>query len=477
MWLIFTANMKQEYTIASNGTWLSLAHAKILKETILFHFPTLAVNVITTQNIEADFKTYNLKGFTIKDSEDLPYTFIQKGDIRNIAFFNKNIADKIVNGKPLKIAIDENLPHVLFEMFLQKGLPKLGETVANVQLVFINSEIENVLENKDLDGYILPLANINDLLKYEPFQTKLKAIIADKNWMLLPLLECPPLAGQGVVVATANPLNLDAVSILKKCNHIKIEATFRTEKNLEATLINTANHGIFNLKTDTTNFSFAAGVDKAGNPFTNWDFEIPDNLNSGLLFSSTDYMKDFFSYQYLHNSAICETSTSVFISSHKAIHSTELFNVISQKSVWAAGTRTWYALAKKGIWVAGCADGLGMESLQSVWQSPLINITKKNLLIITNKASTLHWKADGWNTAATYELIPEPSATIQEAIRKTDCIFWTSFQQYEMYKDHVQPKTKHLCPAGKTAKLLLAAGCTPVIFPTIKAFLDWVNKI
>ena len=468
--------MKQEYTIASNESWLSLAHAQLLKGTILFHFPALTITIITALNKDADFSTSNLKAFTAEQPEATPHTFIQRGDIRNIAIFNKNIVTKITAGEPLQMAIDKALPHQLFEKFLQKGLPKLNATSVNIELIATEDKIENALLNKDLDGCIVPLASINVLLQYAPLRNQILNILADKKWMLLPLFECPPAVGQGVVVATTNLLNIDAITILEKCNNSAITATLKTEMDFAAMLTDAGDFGVFNLDTGTTKFSFASGVDTKGNAFTNWDFEKSNVLRDKLLFSSTDYMKDFFSYQYLNDSNIDENIAAVFISSHKAIHSTELFNSILQKRVWAAGTRTWYELAKKGIWVEGCADGLGMESLLATWQIPLVNLTKKDFLIITNKASTLHWKADGWNTAATYELIPEPSEAIQEAIGNADLIFWTSFQQYEMYKAFVKPNAKHLCPAGKTAKLLLAAGFTPIIFPTIKAFLDWRNN-
>ncbi len=474
---LYVLNMKQEYTIASNGTWLSLAQAQLLKDAIGLHFSTLTVNIITAQNEDADFSTNSLKTLTAAHLEATHHALIQRGDIRNIAIFNNNIIAKINAGEPLQVAIDEKLPHQLFEKFLQKGLPKISSTSINIQFVTIEDEIKNVLQNKHLDGCILPLASINDLMQYAPLQNEMSNIMAEKQCMLLPLFECPPLAGQGVVVATANSLNTDAIFILKKCNNSDIEATLKTETEFAATLTDAGNYGIFHLDTGTTKFSFSAGVDTKGNSFTNWDFETPNDLNNDFLFSSTDYMKDFFSYQYLNDVVIKEDTSSVFISSHKAIHSTELFNSITQKKVWAAGTRTWYELSKKGIWVAGCADGLGMESLTATWQSPFIHLAKKDFLIITNKSSRLHWKADDWYTAATYELIPEPSEAMQEAIGNASFIFWTSFQQYEMYKGFVKPTAKHLCPAGKTAKLLLAAGFTPVIFPTIKAFLYWRRNI
>ncbi len=43
----------------------------------------------------------------------------------------------------------------------------------------------------------------------------------------------------------------------------------------------------------------------------------------------------------------------------------ENWNLSAEQCLWAAGTRTWRKLAARGIWVHGCADGLG-ESLPEV---------------------------------------------------------------------------------------------------------------
>ncbi|NOT94204.1 hypothetical protein [Ferruginibacter sp.] len=144
--------------------------------------------------------------------------------------------------------------------------------------------------------------------------------------------------------------------------------------------------------------------------------------------------------------------------------------------MWAAGTRTWYDLAKKGIWVEGCADGLGFDFLQTIFKSPLINIAVNDIQIITNNLSKTHWLQDGINAVGTYELIGNLSAAIKMEIAKADIIFWTSYQQYELCKAFIKNSVQHVCPAGKTAKLLSAQGLQPIIFPTIKAFNDWRAK-
>ncbi len=187
-------------------------------------------------------------------------------------------------------------------------------------------------------------------------------------------------------------------------------------------------------------------------------------------------MKDFFTYDYLNDVEIDEAVKLYFISSHKAVHSTAITEKILRKKVWAAGTRTWYELAKKGIWVEGCADGLGFDFSHSILQSPLINISNNDIQLITNSQSKMHWIEDGINAAATYKLISGVTAEIKNTIAGADVIFWTSFQQYQNCSAFIKTNVQHVCPSGKTAKLLTAAGVQPIIFPTIKAFNDWRAK-
>ena len=296
--------------------------------------------------------------------------------------------------------------------------------------------------------------------------------------MVLPLFECPPAAGQGAIVAEAKPDNKDAADMLERIKNEPLTKSMLQERVYAQKYGYGCSQqfGVFHLDTATTSFTYSSGMDENNQSFTEWDFDIALDVTNKQLFASTDYMKDFFSYRFLEMNIPDVAGKAVFISSHKAIHSNQLANNIAQKRVWAAGTRTWYELAKKGIWVEGCADGLGLEFLQKTMESPLINISKADLHIITNGASLQHWIDDGWNAAASYELIPTPSKEIEQAMGKADLIFWTSFQQYQLYKAYLKVNVRHLCPAGKTAKLLQQQGLAPVIFPTIKAFNTWRAK-
>jgi uroporphyrinogen-III synthase len=188
-------------------------------------------------------------------------------------------------------------------------------------------------------------------------------------------------------------------------------------------------------------------------------------------------MKDFFTYSYNDDVKINDQKDVVFVSSHKAVHNNTLVQQIKSKKIFAAGTRTWFALAKKGLWVNGCADGLGLGFILPILAAPLFDIPLQNLQVITNSSSALHWQQDGIAATGTYALTPTCNEAITNAIAGADIIFWTSFQQYEAYKKYTSKPVTHCCPSGKTGKLLSKQGIKPVIFPTIKAFIQWKESI
>jgi hypothetical protein len=164
---------------------------------------------------------------------------------------------------------------------------------------------------------------------------------------------------------------------------------------------------------------------------------------------------------------------AVFIAHHKTIHSPELVQLLEQKRVWVAGTHTWLKLAHQGIWVEGCADGWGLSFAGNTLSSPLIGLDKHNIRVLTHNRAVAYWASEGWKVSATYNSIPQYRPELAAAIRNADFIFWTSFQQFELYKNDVHPDAQHGCPAGKTALLLQESGKQPVIFPGIKAFKQW----
>lgn len=503
--------MKSTFTIACRGSWLSLAQAEIFKKKVHAVYPdiTITVNVIETagdkeqskplhlvegqdfftkeiqdslKNNEADFALHSMKDVSSVDFfNEGQYAIIDRELLNDVAVFNADVVDKILHGEKIIIGTSSPRRSNMATGFLQKALPKLTDVPIEVEALPIRGNVDTRLQklsNGSYDGIILAAAGLNRLLQYAPAKEKVSDLLKDKKLMVLPLFECPPAAGQGAIVAETTGNNTDAIQILHAIKNLQLTNAIIAERVYAKQYGYGCSQqfGVFHADTPNISFTYASGKDGNANAFREWNFETALDIKGKQLFSSTDHMKDFFTYDYLNDVEIDEAVKLYFISSHKAVHSTAITEKMQRKKIWAAGTRTWYELAKKGIWVEGCADGLGFDCIHPILQSPLINISNNDIQIITNNQSKKHWIEDGVNVAATYTLISGVTAEIKTTIAGAGIIFWTSFQQYQICRPFIKTNVQHICPSGKTAKLLMAAGIQPIIFPTIKAFIDWRAK-
>ncbi|MGC4102570.1 hydroxymethylbilane synthase [Ferruginibacter sp.] len=503
--------MRSTFTIACRGSWLSLAQAEIFKKKVAALFPGVALDIAIietsgdkeqskplhlvegrdffTREIQdqlkqqrADFAVHSMKDVSSLDFfNEGHYAVIDRELLYDVAIFNKGVIDKIRNGEKIIIGTSSPRRSNMATGFLQKALPVLSDKPHVIEAQSIRGNVDTRLQklhNGDYDGIILAAAGLNRLLKHPPAIEKVSGLLSDKKIMVLPLFECPPAAGQGAIVAETTHDNTDAIDILNAIknepltNAIKEERVYAQRYGYGCS----QQFGVFHLDTKAISFTYASGKDGNAAAFTEWDFEAMIDVENKTVFSCASYMKDFFAHDLIADAVIDTNAQAFFIASHKAVHNSTLQNSIQQKRVWAAGTKTWYELAKKGIWVEGCADGLGFENVQAVFKSPLINIAANEIQIITNTSSMQHWQQDGINAVGTYTLVANLSTEIKDKIAAADIIFWASFQQYELCKTLIKKDALHACASGKTASLLKKEGLNPIVFPTIKAFNDWYNK-
>ncbi len=217
---------------------------------------------------------------------------------------------------------------------------------------------------------------------------------------------------------------------------------------------------------------YSAGRDKSGQRFEQWE-GLPGREVSEYtsLFNASEFMGRFYDYSFEEIKPF--TAPVLFVSNFKSIHGELWKDIIASKKVWVSGSKTWFELARKGIWVEGSADGLGLESLLKPWAMPVLNYRKSDIHILTNHESRGNWQHKGWKASSTYSLIPKKCPVIEQQVAKADFLFWTSFGQFSLYKNVVSGKAVHACLQGETAVLLEKEGIKPVLFPTIKSFAQW----
>lgn len=502
--------MKPEYTIVCRGSWLSLAQAEIFKKKVAAIFPQLKLNILVKEtagdknqstplhlvegkdfftkeiqdalkNGEADFAVHSMKDVSSEDFfSNSHYSIIDRELLNDVAIFNADVTDKLSRAEQIRIGTSSPRRTNMSIAFLGKALPALNGHKPVLQAAPVRGNVDTRLKklsNGEYDGLILAAAGLNRLLQYADSVDTVSALLLDKKIMFLPLFECPPAAGQGAIVAETGKDNADAVIILQAIKDEMLTKAVESERKIahKHGYGCSQQFGVFHLDLPNISFTYASGQDDKTS-FSEWDFELPAGIEEKTTFSSTSFMKDFFRYYFINDPKLDDGMQAFFVASHKAVQQPVVKKAIEGKCIWAAGTRTWLALSAQGIWVEGSADGLGLEWAVKLFESPLAGLKKEAITILTNTAGKRSWEKEGWKAVATYELDPVFDEKIAVQIRPAELLFWTSFHQYEIYKELIRQDAVHACPAGKTASLFKAEGINPVIFPTIKAFTEWTKK-
>jgi hydroxymethylbilane synthase len=499
--------------LIGRGSKLSLLQLSTVKHKIAAAYPDLKVEIVVResrgdilQNIplqtvegsdfftrdfldaleqnEADIAVHSLKDMSSEHFFGTnKFAVVDRDDVRDITIFNKDIETKIKRGDKIIIGTCSPRREEMAIGFLQKALPQWNSNF-KVETKIIRGNVDTRLRKLDAgeyDGIILATAGLNRLLSdtipsaaASPDGGSVKELLKDKKLMLLPLIECVPAPCQGAIVAEANPANKKAVEILNTINDSKLFKAC-TEEKQTATQYGAGclqRFGVTTICYGNNEIVYAAGKDSNDNTFSKWTGLPELNITNKNFFSTTDFMGSFFQYQY-NSKPTTINEAVVYVANYRAAEKDEVIKQLQTKQVWAAGTKTWFELAKKGIWIEGSADAFGLEFLLTPWQMPLFSIATEEVAIVTNNSSAATWKEKGWKTYGTYETQEKQSPGIEEQIKQADIIFWTSFRQYAQYKNVIKKNVQHICPYGETAGQFKAAGINPVIFPNIKAFQQW----
>jgi hydroxymethylbilane synthase len=459
---------------------------------------------------EADIAVHSLKDMSAEHFfGNNIFAVVDRDDVRDVAIFRKQVLEKIGKGETIVIGTCSPRREEMARGFLQKALPQLNSEF-KVTTKFIRGNVDTRLRKLDAgeyDGIILATAGLNRLFNSEADVQPIRNLLQNKLLMVLPLIECVPAPCQGAIVAEAHPSNAKAKKILQAINEVELMDDCIKEKKIAGQYGKGClqKFGVATVRYDSKKTIYAAGKNAAEETFSNWH-GLPDLYIEGKnMFSTNDFMGRFFQYEYFDKDYNIEQQV-VYVSNYKAVNSSielpndevsdpssslrvnstgddknslstnnsnKLVDQLKQKKVWAAGTKTWVELAKKGIWIEGCADALGLESLRQVFNMPVLNIATNDVCVITNKESERTWQQKGWHVIATYSLHEKENDELKTFFSNADIIFWTSYRQYEQYKSVLKETVVHCCPAGETAELLRAAGIEPVIFPTIKSFQQW----
>lgn len=507
------------FTIVCRTSNLAVIQAERAKDLIVRHFPQAMLHILTKESAgdkntsaplytlegrdfftkdiddyllsgEADFAVHSLKDLSLERTENPAFVsaVFERDDPRDVVLFAPDVLEKLADGKVLTLGTSSLRRMELVPTFLHKALPQLAPTPSRPNTVphmrcanmrgNVDSRLKQLADGK-FDGIILAAAGLNRLLASPKHHDSTHALLSSFRMMVLPLVECPPAPGQGALIIEAMTKNTDAVAVLERLRSALLDATLAPERALLRDF-----GGGCHQRFGAVNLTFANGSTilitngRASNDenVESMRFDVPDLLKGKRIFAASDFMKDFFTTSYEEVSEDFQLAeNAVFVSHHRAAHHDIVLKALRQKRIWTAGTRTWFELAKRGLWVEGCSDGFGFRFLEGVLSSPLVGLNHRTMRILTNTESAEDWLHDGFPATGLYTLHDNITTEIQTALGEADAFFWTSFGQYRACREHISSaeKTLHICPSGRTASVFRSHGIDPITFPSIKAFLLW----
>ncbi len=502
---------------------LSLIQADIVKRKIESIFPDTQVEIIPKPSLgdlnrevpiyalgDKDVFTKDIDAWWLADTADIAVhsmkdtgadqypankfasAVVEREMPHDVVIFNADIEQLISAGKTIRIGTSSLRREELVPPFLKKALPQ-GAT-ADIKILPIRGNVDTRLKKLRAGGYdaiVLAAAGLIRLLNYDTDGSVQNLLLGTKK-MFLPLIDCTPATAQGALLAVAHADNKKAATILEKINDITLVEKIHEEQRIMQ-IYGGGCHQRFGVHAVAYRDGFflaVAGADENGKNISATHFDIEKKLLKNFsrdkknFFSATDFMKNFFIKKYFSEEILMGKNfyekiyrkKNIFVAHHHAVGDNKnIIAALKNKIIWTAGARTWFELAARGIWVEGCADGFGLDWLSPVFKKNIVNIAQEDLLVLTND-NVEDDPTARYEKATVYTLQPTHDAELVKQIQKADYIFWTSFLQFHFYGHFARKNARHGCPSGKTAEKMTALGLNPIIFPSIKVFLEWRGR-
>ncbi|MGI9331403.1 MAG: hypothetical protein ACR2QB_11900 [Gammaproteobacteria bacterium] len=433
---------------------------------------------------EADFAVHSRKDLVTRPAGLTTAAIPTRANPRDVILFRAETPARLRAGKAIRIGSSSARREINVRRFLHAALPRLGP---DPELIFkslrgpVEQRIDHLHTDPDspdaLDAVVIALAGLERLWADADGQSVLQPLLIGLRWMLPPLSECPAAPGQGALVVECRVEDAKLVAKLAglhdaataKAVAAEFAATEPANPIIDSTLGATA-IAVPELGT----LLFARSREQASTAALNWaQPEAPSRAKGwdGAAWTRACQRRQL--PVALEN----VPQPALFIAHWYALSSN--LPVLENRRIWVSGLTSWQKLAALGIWVEGCADGLGFDALRDTLRTPVLQLPALgDWAVLTRSGAEASWQdSEVGRIVATYALeTPVDSALtqIRATARQATHFFWGSREQYLALRDCLPRSAEHACGSGKTLRALRDMGEQPRVFPNREAWQAWV---
>lgn len=434
---------------------------------------------------EVDLTVHSMKDLSLERPAGICLGAVpQREDPRDIVVFVGDVMDRLQRGEALKVGTSsprrlQNIPG-----FLTDALPQLGLIKPRLDFVEIRGNVntrlsrlhEPAASERRLDGVVLALAGLSRLAQHESSRDAIAKLLSDTKSMVLPLTHSPTAPAQGALAIECRRDDEDVKAILSTIHDEASARSVQVERSLMAQWGGGC-HQRFGIscveQRELGQLVFKRGIIPGETYVDELSFLDPGLAVSGPVVDGMDIRakKDDVGI----DKSTLNKAKAVFLASPAAAPDT-LLAVLSSKRLWCVGPVSWLKFAARGLWVEGCADGLGVDYILPTMQRPVLGLPAlKDWVVLTHADAEGTW--DFGKVLSPYKIRYELTDDIKQSLRQAKHVFWSSGSQFSALGALAAKDVVHACGAGKTAERLRQAGVTDVhIFPSRDAWRTWVAK-
>ena len=322
--------------------------------------------------------------------------------------------------------------------------------------------------NPGADGLIVAKAALDRLLEapeeeFAATKAELRKALSQCRWMVLPLRSNPNAPAQGALAVEIKAGRPDLRERLVAINCPETFATTQREREILRGYGGGCHQkiGASVLRRPYGEITFLRGLTDDGTVLNDCRLAAsrprPEKVARDLMWPLKPADSDWFKREPIPATI---PNSPLWIAKADAVP--EDASISDSQIVWASGLKTWERLAQRGVWVNGCAEGLGEQEDPRVETIAGAGVQWTKLTHADAPAGSAGI-VPASRILPTYRLMPKESSPTLEG--KT-YFFWTSGSSFDRVLA-LNPGIKsmtHFCGPGNTQRALQGRGVEPHIF-------------
>jgi len=351
------------------------------------------------------------------------------------------------------------------DSFLRSALPS---RLTGLNFVNVRGNVPTRLRKlfqTEVDGLIVAKAALDRLLQakqqeFSATQTELRTALSRCRWMVLPLSENPAAPAQGALAVEIVRKRNDVRELVTPINCAETFAAAAREREILRGHGGGCHQkiGVSVLRRSFGEITSVRGLTDEGEALNNWTLRPsgprPPKVSKESMWPLGWSDTDWFTREQIPAKPDTGT-TALWVAKADALPND--WQVKSEQIVWVSGVPSWKRLARRGVWVNGCAESLGEHEptgIETIAGSEL----KWQKLTHSESDTTASMP-----TVATYRLIPKNG---KPTFSGKSYFFWRSGSSFDYALSH-DPGLRqmtHFCGPGNTQRALQQRGIEPFVF-------------